>query len=62
MLESKVALITGSGRGIGQVTAVEMTKRGAKGVAVTDVDREGGEETVRLVREAGGDAEFFELV
>ena len=60
MLESKVALITGSGRGIGQVTAVEMTKRGAKGVAVTDVDREGGEETVRLVREAGGDAEFFE--
>lgn len=60
MLEGRVALITGSGRGIGRATAVEMTKRGARGIAVTDVDREGGEETVRLVRAGGGDAEFFE--
>jgi NAD(P)-dependent dehydrogenase (short-subunit alcohol dehydrogenase family) len=60
LLQDRVALITGGGRGIGQVTAVEMAKRGAKGVAVTDVNREGGEETVKLVRDAGGEAEFFE--
>jgi NAD(P)-dependent dehydrogenase (short-subunit alcohol dehydrogenase family) len=44
VLEEKVCIVTGSGRGIGRATAVEMAKRGAR-VVVTDVDEDAGNET-----------------
>ncbi len=55
-LEGKVALITGAGSGIGRATAMLFAKEGA-GVVVADYRPEGGEETVQMIRDAGGRAE-----
>lgn len=57
LLENKVAVITGGGSGIGRATALAFVKEGAK-VVVADVLVEGGEETVRLIKHAGGEAVF----
>jgi NAD(P)-dependent dehydrogenase (short-subunit alcohol dehydrogenase family) len=56
-LENKVALVTGGGSGIGRGSALAMAAEGAK-VLVSDVDVEGGEETVALIKTAGGVAKF----
>lgn len=56
-LEDKVGLVTGSASGIGMATALAFAKDGAK-VLVADVDIEGGQQTVRKIREAGGEAIF----
>jgi meso-butanediol dehydrogenase/(S,S)-butanediol dehydrogenase/diacetyl reductase len=56
-LEGKVALITGAGRGIGRATAILFAKNGAK-IVVVDIDSNVGEETVNLIKRAGGDAIF----
>ena len=42
-VEGEVCLITGSGNGIGRLTAVEFAKRKAK-VVLWDINEEGGEE------------------
>ena len=57
--EGKVALVTGAGSGIGQASAVAFAREGAK-VVVADVVAEGGEKTVRSIRDAGGDAMFVQ--
>ena len=49
--EGKVALVTGGSSGIGRATALAFAREAAK-VVVADVDVAGGEETVRLIREA----------
>ena len=59
-LDGKVALITGAGSGIGRASALAFAREGAK-VAVADIVVEGGEETVRLVKEAGGEAFFIQV-
>ena len=56
-LDGKVALVTGGGSGIGQATALIFAREGAKVVAA-DITVEGGEETVRQIQAAGGDATF----
>jgi 2-keto-3-deoxy-L-fuconate dehydrogenase len=53
-LADKVAIITGGGSGIGRASALMFAREGAF-VALVDRDTAGAEETVRLVREAGGD-------
>src|SRR5436853_7750403 len=53
--EGKVALVTGAASGIGRASALAFARKGAKTV-VADVLVEGGEETVRIIKEAGGDA------
>ena len=57
MVSGKVAIVTGAGAGIGRATALKFAAEGAK-VAVSDVNVEGGEETVDLIRKQGGDAFF----
>ncbi len=59
-LDGKVALITGAGSGIGRASALVFAREGAK-VAVADIVVEGGEETVRMVKEAGGEAFFIKV-
>lgn len=56
--EGKVALITGGGSGIGRATAIGFASEGAK-VVIDDINSEGGEETLRMIKSAGGEAIFF---
>ena len=57
MLTSRTALVTGAASGIGRAIALAYARAGAR-VVVSDLDASGGERTVALVREAGGDAIF----
>lgn len=56
-LKDKIAIITGGSSGIGRQTALRFVGEGAS-VAIADRNRRMGEETLRLVQEAGGDATF----
>ena len=56
-LADKVAIITGAGSGMGRASALRFTAEGAK-VVVADIDPKGGQETVDMVRDRGGDAVF----
>jgi NAD(P)-dependent dehydrogenase (short-subunit alcohol dehydrogenase family) len=58
-LDGKVAFITGSGAGIGRAAARLFANEGAR-VAVADISRSDGEETVRLIRDARGEALYVE--
>jgi len=54
-LEGKVALVSGSGRGIGRAIALKLAAEGAR-VVVNDLDVAPTEETVQRIRAEGGEA------
>ena len=58
-LDGKVALTTGAASGIGRATAILFAKEGAK-VMVADINATGGQDTVRMIKAAGGEASFVE--
>lgn len=58
MLDSKVGLVTGSGQGIGRAIALTYAREGAK-VVVADFNEEMGNDTVKLIADAGGVASFI---
>jgi NAD(P)-dependent dehydrogenase (short-subunit alcohol dehydrogenase family) len=60
MSSTRYAIITGAGSGLGRALSVELAKRGWH-IAVTDVNDQGSEETLRQVRAAGGDGRVMHL-
>lgn len=52
-LKGKIAIVTGGGRGIGQVIACGLAKAGAE---VVIISRSGAEETVKMIEKDGGKA------
>jgi NAD(P)-dependent dehydrogenase (short-subunit alcohol dehydrogenase family) len=53
----KAVLVTGGAGGIGRAAALAFARAGAR-VAVSDVNAAGGEETIGLITQAGGEAIF----
>jgi NAD(P)-dependent dehydrogenase (short-subunit alcohol dehydrogenase family) len=56
-LEGKVAIITGAGGGMGRVAAQMFAREGAK-IVVAEFGEAAGNETMKLVKDAGGDATY----
>lgn len=55
--EGKVALVTGAGSGIGRASALAFAREGAR-VVVSDINHEGGAQTVRAIEALEGEACF----
>jgi NAD(P)-dependent dehydrogenase (short-subunit alcohol dehydrogenase family) len=55
--DGKVALVTGGGSGIGRATAIAFAREGCR-VVIGNRNIQRGEETVSMIREAGGTASF----
>lgn len=54
-LKNKTAVVTGGGKGIGRAVSVQLAKDGAA-IAVWDLDGPAAEETVAMIKQAGGRA------
>lgn len=57
-VDGKVALVTGGASGIGRACAIVLAREGAK-IVVSDVQTDMGEDCVRIIKKAGGDARFL---
>ncbi len=57
-LDNKVALVTGGGTGIGRASAIRLAADGAK-VVIGNRNEAAGQETVQLIKDAGGEAAFL---
>jgi NAD(P)-dependent dehydrogenase (short-subunit alcohol dehydrogenase family) len=57
LLEGKIVLITGCSSGIGRAAAINFAREGAI-VTGADVNREGGEATIKMIHDSGGQANF----
>ena len=53
----EVAIVTGAASGIGRSCAMILAREGAK-VIVSDIDAEGGKETVKMIKDNDGEATF----
>jgi 3-hydroxybutyrate dehydrogenase len=59
-LDGKVALVTGGASGIGRATALTFAREGAK-LIIADMNEDGGQQTVHMITENGGDATFVQV-
>jgi NAD(P)-dependent dehydrogenase (short-subunit alcohol dehydrogenase family) len=57
LLQGKASLVTGGASGIGRAAALAFAREGAR-VLVADMVEDGGKETVKLIKDAGGEAMF----
>lgn len=60
ILDGKVAIITGAGSGIGRATSKIFAREGAR-LVLADVVEEGGNETLKMVKDAGASALFMRV-
>lgn len=58
LMTGKNGLVTASGGGIGRASALAFAREGAR-VLISDIDDDAGNETVELIRSAGGTAEYL---
>lgn len=58
--KDKVMILTGAARGIGRATALRAAQEGAK-MVLADRLEEQGEETLKMIRDAGGEGIFLPL-
>ena len=56
--DGRVALVTGGASGIGRTTAQAFAREGARVLVSTDSNLKGGQETVEIIKAAGGEAFF----
>ena len=63
-LKDRTAIVTGGARGLGRAFAIRLAQEGARvmvmNIVLRDKDLEDMKETVRLINEMGGEAQFFE--
>jgi len=59
-LKDRVAIVTAAGSGVGRASACLFATEGAK-VMVTDIDPATGQETVKMIKDAGGEATFLKV-
>jgi NAD(P)-dependent dehydrogenase (short-subunit alcohol dehydrogenase family) len=59
-LKDKAAIVTGSSSGLGEAIAIEFAAEGAKVVVNADRNVAGGEQTVKKIKAAGGEAIFVQ--
>jgi len=59
-VDGKVALVTGGASGIGRATALTFAREGAK-LVVADMNTDGGQQTVHMITENGGEAIFVQV-
>jgi NAD(P)-dependent dehydrogenase (short-subunit alcohol dehydrogenase family) len=55
----QIAVITGAASGIGRASSLKLAENGAK-VVLVDFNKEAGEETLRLIKEQGGEGIFVQ--
>ena len=54
-LDGRVALVSGSGRGIGREIALKLASEGAR-IVVNDLDADPAAQTAEMIRDMGGEA------
>ena len=59
-LDGKVALVTGGASGIGRATALAFSREGAR-LIIADMNADGGQQTVHMITERGGEAPFVRV-
>jgi NAD(P)-dependent dehydrogenase (short-subunit alcohol dehydrogenase family) len=57
-LDGRICIVTGGGKGIGNATASEMARRGARAVVIADIDETAGEASAAQVERLGSASAF----